>query len=338
MISKVAAVTGGTGFVGGHLARALCERGVRVRILARPESRLDLLDDIQVEVVTGDLRKPETLGPFLDGADTLYHVAADYRLWAADPRDLYRSNVDGTKNILQAAEKAGTPRIVYTSTVGCLGIPSDGTPGDETTPVGIDEMIGDYKKSKFLAEQVAIDAAKRGVPIVLVNPSTPIGPIDAKPTPTGKIVVDFLNGKIPAFVDTGLNLIDVRDAAMGHILAAEKGRIGEKYILGNRNCSLREILGMIAEVSGKKAPNTRIPYAVAYLAGAVSTFWADRVSHRPPGIAIESVRMSHRKMYFSAKKAIEELGLPQSPVETAIADAVAWFTKAGYIHQGDAQK
>lgn len=334
MSSTTAAVTGGTGFLGGHLVRILCEQGVHVRVLARPESRLDLLEGLDIEVVIGDLRNPETLMPLVDGVETLYHVAADYRLWAADPHDLYRSNVDGTKNVLEAARKAQLSKIVYTSTVGCLGIPTDGKPGNETTPVSIEEMIGDYKRSKFLAEQVALDAFRNGLPVVIVNPSTPIGPVDSKPTPTGKIIVDFLNGKIPAFVDTGLNLIDVRDAAIGHILAAEKGVIGEKYVLGNRNCSLQQILEMIAAVSGRKAPNTRIPYAVAYAAGLVSTLWADKVTHRPPGIAIESVRMSHRRMYFSSEKAVKELGLPQSSVEKAISDAVDWFAKHDYVHTG----
>lgn len=331
MSSSIAAITGGTGFIGGHLVRLLCERGIGVRVLARPGSRREHLEGLPVEIFTGDLTKPETLDAFVAGADTLYHVAADYRLWASDPADLYRSNVDGTRNILLAAEKAQTRRIVYTSTVGCLGIPNDGSPGDESTPVALKDMIGDYKRSKFLAEQVALEAAKRGLPVVIVNPSTPVGPVDIKPTPTGKIIVDFLNGRIPAFVDTGLNLIDVRDTAFGHILAAEKGRVGEKYILGNRNCSLCEILAIIASVSGRKAPRIRIPYALAYAAGAASTLWADKVTHQPPGISIESVRMSHRRMYFSAKKAVDELGLPQSSIEKAVAEAVRWYTDRGYV-------
>jgi dihydroflavonol-4-reductase len=331
---KIAAVTGGTGFVGSHLVRLLCERDMRVRVLVRPSSRLDALDGLPVEKVAGDLRKPDSLKPLLEGVSVLYHVAADYRLWSPEPVELYESNVEGTGNILAAAMAASVPKVVYTSTVGCLGIPKNGTPGDESSPVRIEDMIGDYKRSKFLAEQVALEFAGKGLPIVIVNPSTPVGPGDHKPTPTGKIIVDFLNGRIPAFVETGLNLIDVRDAALGHILAAEKGRVGEKYILGNRNLTFAQILEMIAATCDRTAPRTKIPYGVAYLAGALSTAWSRLVTHRPPAVSLESVRMSRKMMFFSAEKAVRELGLPQSPVETAVSDAVEWFVEHGYVQSG----
>jgi dihydroflavonol-4-reductase len=300
-------------------------------VLVRSTSRLDSLDSLPVQLVDGDLRNPESLIPLLSGVEILFHVAADYRLWSPDPRELYRSNVDGTTNILSAAQTAGVSKVVYTSTVGCLGIPHDGVPGTEETPVSLADMIGDYKRSKYLAEQVALDYVQKGLPVVIVNPSTPTGPGDHKPTPTGKMVVDFLNGRIPAFVDTGLNIIDVRDTAYGHILAAENGRVGEKYILGNRNMSLAEILGKIAAVSGQKPPRIRIPHAVAYAAGYISTLWAKSVTRGEPGISIESVRMSSKRMYFSPRKAVSELGLPQSSPEIAIRDAVMWFSEHGYV-------
>lgn len=328
---RIAAVTGGTGFVGSHLVRMLCARGETVRVLARPSSRLDMLDGLPMEVIEGDLRSVETLMPLVNGADVLYHVAADYRLWSPNPDDLYRSNVDGTENILSAALASSVPKVVYTSTVGCLGIPKDGTPGDEETPVTLDDMVGHYKRSKFMAEQVALDYAHKGLPVVIVNPSTPVGPGDHKPTPTGKLIVDAAAGRIPAFVDTGLNLIDVRDCAMGHILAAEKGRVGEKYILGARNLTLAEILAMIASACGRNAPKQRIPYAVAYAVGLASTLWANLVTHRQPAVSLESVRMSRKKMFFSAEKAVRELGLPRSPIEAALADAVNWFAEHGYV-------
>jgi dihydroflavonol-4-reductase len=329
----VAAVTGGTGFVGSHLVRLLCERGDKVRALARPTSRLDVLNGLPVDMVYGDLRDPNSLLPLVDGVSVLYHVAADYRLWSPNSSDLYESNVDGTTNILSAAAAAGVTKVVYTSTVGCLGIPKDGNPGDETTSVEFADMVGHYKKSKYIAEQVALQFARNGMPLVIVNPSTPIGPGDHKPTPTGKIIVDFLNGKIPAYVDTGLNLIDVRDTAIGHILAAEKGRIGEKYILGARNLTLKQILEIVALMYGKHAPKVKIPYKFAYFVGFVSTAWS-HVTHCPPGIALESVKMARKKMFFSSEKAVHELGLPQSPVENSIADAVHWFIDHGYASSG----
>lgn len=316
--------------MGSHLVQSLCEQGEGVRVLVRQGSRTDAIGDLSVETVVGDLTDAESLMPLVDGVSVLYHVAADYRLWSRDPNELYMSNVDGTANILGAARKACVPKVVYTSTVGCLGIPKDGTPGDEDTPVSLDDMVGHYKRSKFLAEQVALSCCRQGLPVVIVNPSTPVGPGDHKPTPTGKVLVDFLNGRMPAVVDTGLNLIDVRDAAVGHILASEKGRVGEKYILGARNLTLSEILRIAAAASGRKAPGVRIPHCIAYCVGAVSTFWSDNVSRKPPAVSLESVRMSMKKMYFSSEKAVRELGLPQSPVENAVAEAVRWFLDHGY--------
>jgi len=327
----IIAVTGASGFVGSHLVRLLCDRGERVRILLRSQFKPEILNNLELETVTGDLRNRSSLEKFVEGASTLYHVAADYRLWSDNPQELYDSNVDGTRNILEAARSADVSRVVYTSTVGCLGIPNDGTPGDESTPVSLEDMVGHYKRSKFLAERVALDFADNDLPVVIVNPSTPIGPGDIKPTPTGKVIVDFANGRIPAFVDTGLNLIDVRDTAMGHILACEKGIVGQKYILGNTNLSLAEILSILAGICDKPAPSVRIPYSIAYMAGMFSTSWANVITHRPPGISLESVRMSRKRMFFSARKAVQELGLPQSPIEQALTDAVKWFVDNGYV-------
>ena len=327
-------MTGGAGFLGAHVVRKLVERGDSVIALVRATSNLALLDGLPVEMVTGDLRDINSLIGPLRGIDELYHVAADYRLWARDPRELYESNVDGTRNVLEAALRQGVPKVVYTSTVGCLGIPTSlqvsipggmhGGIGDETTPVTRDELVGHYKKSKFDAEQVALEYAAGGLPVVIVNPSTPVGPGDIKPTPTGKIIVDFLRGKMPAYVDTGLNLIAVEDVAQGHLLAAERGTVGEKYILGNENLTLREILGILARITGRKPPSVRIPHVLALIAAVASTS-ASRVLGKDPGIPIEAVLMSRKRMFFSAEKAVRELGLPQTPVEDALAGAVRWF-------------
>ena len=267
------------------------------------------------------------------GCDTLYHVAADYRLWARDPQELYRANVDGTRQLLEIARNANVGKIVYTSTVGALGIPHDGTPGNEETPVSEANMIGHYKRSKFLAEEVVRQMARDGLPVVIVNPSTPIGERDIKPTPTGQIIVDFLNRKLPVYVDTGLNLIDVRDTAAGILLAAERGRIGERYILGNRDTSLQEMLGMLAAITGLPAPKVQMPYALAWLAVGMENVIVDRVLRRQPAHPFEGVRMARHKMYFDASKAVKELGLPQSPVEDALRRAVEWFQTNGYVRR-----
>ena len=304
--------------------RMLVERGDHVRVLVRRTSNLALLEGMPVETAVGDLRDMDSLMKPLQGIDELYHVAADYRLWSRDPRELYQSNVNGTRNILEAARLQHVAKVVYTSTVGCLGIAKDGSPADETTPVSRDELVGNYKKSKYDAEQIALDFAGKGLPVVIVNPSTPVGPGDIRPTPTGKIIVDFLRGKMPAYVDTGLNLVAVEDVARGHLLAAEKGRVGDRYILGNRNLTLREILAILATITSRKAPRIRIPHWVA-LAAAVGNTAFSRVLNREPGIPLEAVLMSRKMMFFTAEKAISELGLPQTPVEDALERAVRWF-------------
>jgi dihydroflavonol-4-reductase len=264
-------VTGASGFIGWHVARRLLERGCKVRALVRPGSKVRELD---VEVAPGDLRDPDSLDRAVQGCGVVFHIAADYRLWAKDPGELYRSNVEGTRNLLSAARHVGVERVVYTSTVGCIGIPEHGL-GTEDTEVSLEDMTGAYKRSKFQAEQVALDFARSGLPVVIVNPTAPIGDHDFRPTPTGKIVVDYLKGAMPAFVDTGLNLVDVRDTAEGHLQALERGRPGERYILGSENLTLQQILGRLAAVSGGHAPRWRIPYAVAYAAGVASTGWAN---------------------------------------------------------------
>jgi dihydroflavonol-4-reductase len=276
-----------------------------------------------VEPVTGDLRDAASLERAVDGCAAVFHVAADYRLWAKDPRELYRSNVDGTRSLLAAARKAGVGRVVYTSTVGCIGIPPGGI-GDETTPVSFEHMAGDYKRSKFLAEQVALEFAREGLDVVIVNPTAPIGDHDVKPTPTGKIVLDFLNGQMPAFIDTGLNVVDVRDTAAGHLLAYERGRAGERYILGSENLTLAQILQKLAAITGRKAPSVRLPYAVAYCAGACSTAWAE-VTGTPPRVPMDAVRMARKKMWVTHEKARRELGFQPGPAEAALRRAVEWF-------------
>jgi dihydroflavonol-4-reductase len=318
---KPALVTGASGFLGWHVARILLERGYAVRALVRPGSRVNGLD---VEVATGDLRDPASLERAAAGCGLVFHVAADYRLWAANPDDLYRSNVEGTRNLLQAARNAGVERVVYTSTVGCIGIPSGGI-GDEDTPVALADMVGHYKRSKFLAEEVALEAARGGLPVVIVNPTAPVGDHDVKPTPTGQIVVDFLKGGMPAFIDTGLNVVDARDCAQGHLLACERGRPGERYILGSENLTLAEILGTLARLAGRKAPTVRLPYAVAYAAGVCSTAWAT-ISGRPPRVPLEGVRMARKRMWVTHEKARRELGFNPAPAEAALAHAVEWFT------------
>ena len=322
-------VTGGTGFVGANLVRELLADGQTVRVLARPGSDRRGLEGCRVEMADGDLLDRDSIRAAVRGARRVYHVAADYRLWARDPRDLYRANVDGTRHVLEAAAEAGAERIVYTSTVGALGIPKDGTPGDETSPVGLEDMVGPYKASKFLAERVAEELAARGAPVVIVNPSAPLGPWDIKPTPTGQMIVDFLKSKMVGSVDTGLNIVHVRDVARGHILAADRGTIGQKYVLGNRNMSLIEIFRALAALTGVRAPRFRVPYGVAWLA-AFCMEGAARVTGGTPEVPLNAVRMARKRMYFSAAKAARELGLPQTPVEDAMREAVTWFVERGY--------
>jgi dihydroflavonol-4-reductase len=322
---KPVLVTGASGFLGWHVARVLQERGFPVRALVRQGSSIGSLD---VERVTGDLRDAASLERAVAGCGLLFHAAADYRLWARDPGELYGVNVDGTRNLLQAARQAGVERVVYTSTVGCIGIPRivDGKAGvgNEETPVSIRDMAGDYKRSKFLAEQVALEFARGGFPVVIVNPTAPVGEHDVKPTPTGKIVLDFLNGDMPAFIDTGLNVVDVRDTAEGHVLACERGRSGERYILGSENLTLAEILQKLAQITGRKAPAMKLPYALAYCAGACSTAWAG-ITGIPPRVPLDAVRMARRKMWVTHLKAQQELGFNPGPADQALARAVEWF-------------
>lgn len=323
-------VTGGTGFVGAHVVRELLAEGRAVRCLVRQGSRRDNLEGLNVEIAVGDVTDIASLNAVMAGVSTLYHCAADYRLWAKDPAELDKVNVGGTENVLAAAAQAHVAKVVYTSSVGALGLTSDGTPANENTPVARAEVVGRYKKSKYDAERVAESWADRGLPIVIVNPSTPVGELDIKPTPTGQMIVDFLNGRLPAYVDTGLNLVDVRDVAAGHLLAAEQGRIGEKYILGNRNMTLKEILETLAGLTGLPAPRLRLPHAVPLAAAAIATLVAN-VTGRPPRVSLESVRMSMHRMFFDAGKAVRELSFPQSPVEEALLRAVAWFREKGYV-------
>lgn len=323
---KPTLVTGATGFIGWHVARKLLARGVGVRALARPSSKVRELD---VEVVTGDLRDSESLRAAVAGCGVVFHVAADYRLWARDESELYRSNVDGTRNLLTAARDAGVERVVYTSTVGCIGAPVDRL-GNEDAEVRLEDMTGAYKRSKFQAEQVALEFARSGFPVVIVNPTAPIGDHDFKPTPTGKIVVDYLKGAMPAFVDTGLNLVDVEDTADGHLLACEHGRPGERYILGSENLTLKQILTRLAAITGGQAPRWRIPHAVAYAAGLASTGWAN-ITGREPRVPIDAVKMARKKVFVSMDKAKRELGYNPEPVDGALKRAVEWFRANGYV-------
>jgi len=322
---KPTLVTGASGFIGWHVARLLSERGHKVRALVRPSSKLR---ELEVEPVTGDLRDPESLERAVAGCGLVFHVAADYRLWVRDPNELYRSNVDGTRNLLEAARKHGVERLVYTSTVGCIGVPKGGL-GDETVPVTLDEMSGAYKRSKFLAERVALEFARSGLPVVIVNPTAPVGDHDVKPTPTGKIVLDFLKDAMPAFIDTGLNLVDVRDTAELHLAACEHGRLGERYIAGCENLTLAEILKKLARLTGKEAPRLKLPHAVAYAAGVASTGWA-RMTGQPPRAPLDAVRMAKKKMFVSHEKAQRELGFAPVPVDAALGRAVEWFRANGY--------
>lgn len=316
--------------MGSHLIRELLRRGQQVRCLVRPTSRLDNLRELSTEVVCGDLRDLETLRHAAKACDVVYHCAADYRLWCKDPSEMYASNVEGTRNIMQAAFDEGVQRVVYTSTVGCLGLNADGTPANEGTPVTIDDMIGHYKRSKFLAEEEVRAWAKRGLPVVIVNPSTPVGEFDIRPTPTGKIIVDFLRGKMFGYVETGMNLIDVKDCAEAHVLAAEKGRAGERYILGGRNLTLKELFDALAGVTEIGSPKLKVPHWVAESYARIENFWSIRVAGREPDVPLESVKLARYKMWFDSGKAVRELGLSQNPIERALERAVVWFREHGY--------
>jgi dihydroflavonol-4-reductase len=323
-------VTGATGFLGSHVARALAGRGDSVRVLVRRSSDLRALEGFPAERFTGDLRDRASLDSALEGVRRVFHVAADYRLWARDPREIYDSNVTGTQNLLDAARHADVEKFVYTSTVATIAVPRDGALPDESTQSSVQEMIGHYKRSKFEAEQCALRAAGAGLPVVIVNPTTPVGPGDWKPTPTGKIIVDFLNGRMPGYVDTGLNFVPVEDCAWGHLLAAEHGRIGERYILGGSNLTLKQMLDILSLTSGRPAPRWKFPYALAYAAGCVDT-GVSRLLGREPQIPLEGVRMARHKMFVNVSKAGSELRFAPGPLDAAFSRAVSWYEANGYI-------
>jgi len=325
MAEELTLVTGATGFVGSHVVRQLLRRGDRVRILARNSSRKANVEAFGCEIAIGDLRDSTSLLRCVQGCGRVYHVAADYRLWARNPQEIYDNNVGGTRNLLSVCCEAGVEKVVYTSTVGTIGLRKDGVPANEDSPVKLDDMIGHYKRSKFMAEQVAREFAASGLPVVIVNPTTPIGAGDIKPTPTGKIIFEAIKGRMPAYVETGLNLVGVEDVARGHLLAEEKGRIGERYILGGENWSLEEILDGVARICGKHTPRFRIPWALALVAGYVENFVVGTVFCREPLIPLEGVRMARYKMYISSEKARNELGYNPAPVEKALREAVDYF-------------
>lgn len=322
-------VTGATGFIGASIVRELLKDGRDVRVLARPESNLGNLKGLDVEIWRGDLLDSAGLRHGLKGCDVLYHAAADYRLWTRNSEEMYRTNVGGTVAVLEAALENGLERVVYTSSVGTLGHSRDGLPATEDTDVSLADMVGPYKKSKFLAEREAEKFVDRGLPLVIVCPSTPVGPGDIKPTPTGKIIVDFLKRKMPAYLDTGLNLIAVEECARGHILAEQKGQPGRTYILGNANISLCDLFGMLQEITGIPAPNVRLPYAPVLMAAWLNEGFS-RLTGREPLIPLAGVQMAAHHMYFDSGRAVRELGLPQSPVQEALARAVEWFRTNGY--------
>ena len=323
-------VTGATGFVGSAVARALLRGGHQVRVFARPRSDRRNLADLPVEIAEGDLADAASLAPAVAGRRYLFHVAADYRLWVPDPVPMFRANVAGTEALMQAALAAGVERIVHTSSVATLGLVPDGV-ADEATPSREEDMIGPYKRSKFQAEAaVRRLVAERGLPAVIVNPSTPVGPRDRKPTPTGRLIVEAARGRVPGFVDTGLNIVHVDDVAAGHIAAAEMGRIGERYILGGENMTLAEILAEVARLVGHNPPSLKVPYALAFPAAFLAET-AARLTGREPFVTRDGVRMSRKRMYFTSAKAAREFGYQPRPAQTAIADAVAWFDSNGYL-------
>ncbi len=323
-------VTGASGFIGSAVVRALLQAGHEVRVLLRPQSDRSNIEGLSVGVVIGDLADRASLTRAVAGCDTLFHVAADYRIWVPDPDHIYRINVSGTRELMMAAADAGVSRIVYTSSVATLGLNGDGSPADEDTPATISDMIGHYKRSKFLAEQAVHELVEQGgLPAVIVNPSAPVGPRDIRPTPTGRLVVDAARGRMPAYVETGLNLVHVDDVAIGHVLAFERGRIGERYILGAENMSLRDILQAIAEISGKHAPHLRLPHGVVLPLAYVCETWA-RLSGTEPWITVDGVRLAKKHMYFSTNKARRELGFDPRPARQALVDAIAWFRQHNY--------
>ncbi len=332
-------VTGASGFIGANLVHELVGRGHRVKALLRPQSDLRGLHGVKFERVESDLSDMATLTAAMEGCEWCFHVAASYHLWLRDYGPMYATNVGGTRSVIHAAARTGCRRIIYTSTVGCVGLPSRAggkiVPSDETAPVAEEQLTNHYKRSKWQAEQVAIQCAREGFPVIIVNPSAPVGPRDVKPTPTGQVIVDFLNRKVPAYLDTGLNWVHVRDVCAGHILAAEKGHIGERYILGNAegNWTLKEAFAVLEEITDIPAPKFRIPYFAA-LAAAKMNETLSFFTRKPPRAPLAGVRMAKHKMFFSPAKAIRELGLPQTPPRQALADAVNWFRENGYVKGG----
>jgi len=329
-------ITGATGFVGSHVARALADRGADMRLLVRPSSKLDNLAGLNAETVVGDLREPTSLKKAMQGCEFVFHVAADYRIWVRDPEEMYKANVDGTKALIQAAQECGVRRVIYCSSVATMGFKASGGIAnpeivDEATPVSLDDMVGPYKRSKFMAEQIALEAGRRGGNVVVVNPTTPIGEKDIKPTPTGRIVVDFLKRKFPAYVDTGLNLADVKEVARGHVLAMEKARPGERYILGGENLTLKQILDKLAALTGLPSPTMKVPHAVAMGFAAFDQFFTGIVMGKEPRATIDAVKMGRKIMFASSAKAERELGYKVLPVEYALRRAIEWFQAHGYV-------
>jgi len=316
------------------VARALADQGADLRLLVRPGSDLRNLEQLKADRVLGDLRDPASIEKAVAGCDVIFHVAADYRLWVRDPEQMYRANVDGTKAVLASARKNAVRRVVYTSSVATMGFSSNGSAADENSAVSLDHMIGPYKRSKFMAEEVALEAGRSGMDVVVVNPSTPVGERDIKPTPTGRIIVDFLKKKFPAYVDTGLNLVDVTECARGHVAALEKGRSGERYILGGENLTLKQILDKLAAITGLPSPKVRVPYVVALATGVVDEVVTGRIFGREPRATVDAVRMGQKKMFVSSGKAERELGWKTVPVDAALRRAVEWFRGNGYAPQG----
>jgi dihydroflavonol-4-reductase len=327
----LAFVTGATGFVGSHVARVLAEQGADLRLLVRSSSDVRNIDGLTADRVTGDLRDAASIERAMSGSEVVFHVAADYRLWVPDSAQMYQSNVEGTRAILDAARKNAVRRVVYTSSVATMGFTADGRSVDESSPVSVHKMIGHYKRSKYMAEEVAVAAGRSGLDVVIVNPSTPVGERDIKPTPTGRIILDFLKKKFPAYVDTGLNLVDVTDCARGHLLALEKGRSGERYILGGENLTLKQILDKLAAITGVPSPTIKVPYFVALATGVIDETFTGRIRGREPRATIDSVRMGRKKMFVSSAKADREFGWKPSPVDGALRRAVDWFKSNGYV-------
>ena len=324
-------LTGATGFLGSHVARVLSAQGAELRLLVRTTSNLNNLEGLNAETATGDLRDPASIDKAMSGCDTVFHVAADYRLWARDPEQMYRSNVEGTRAILESARKNGVRRVVHTSSVATMGFTRNGDPADEDSPVALADMIGHYKRSKFMAEQIALEAGRSGMDVVVVNPTTPVGEQDIKPTPTGRIILDFLKRKFPAYVDTGLNLVDVTECARGHVAALERGKSGERYILGGENLTLKQILDKLGAITGLSSPSVKLPYFFAFAAAAVDETITGRILHREPRATIDAVRMGRKKMFASSAKSERDLGWKLVPAENALRRAVEWFRGNDYV-------